>query len=64
VRGLLGPASRDPATPLVFNGTRDMVSDVWVSGRHLLNNRAFTRLDWSELAARVNAWPAPPTTGE
>jgi 5-methylthioadenosine/S-adenosylhomocysteine deaminase len=46
---------REPLTPLVFNGARDMVSDVWVSGRHLLNDGTFTRLDWSELAARVSA---------
>jgi 5-methylthioadenosine/S-adenosylhomocysteine deaminase len=64
IRASLGGAPHDPATPLVFHGSRDMVSDVWVSGRHLLDNGAFTRLDLSELAARVAAWPAPPTTGE
>ena len=37
---------------LVFNGGRDLVSDVWVAGRHLLSDRALTRLDWSELARR------------
>jgi hypothetical protein len=36
----------DPAAQLVWNGGRDIVSDVWVSGRHLLNDGAFTRLDW------------------
>jgi 5-methylthioadenosine/S-adenosylhomocysteine deaminase len=43
-------------TRLVFNGGRDLVSDVWVSGRHLLNDGAFTRLDWPELRARVDSW--------
>ena len=38
---------------LVFNGGRDTVSDVWVSGRQLLDGGAFTRLDWREVAARV-----------
>ncbi len=37
---------------LVFNGGRELVSDVWIAGRHLLNDRALTRLDWSELARR------------
>ncbi len=40
-------------TQLVFNGARDMVSDVWVSGRHLLNGGAFTRLDWPAVAMRL-----------
>jgi 5-methylthioadenosine/S-adenosylhomocysteine deaminase len=43
------------ATPLVFNGGRDLVSDVWVSGRHLVNSRAFTRLDWPLAAGRLAA---------
>ena len=44
----------DKAGQLVFNGGRDTVSDVWVSGRHLLDGGAFTRLDWREVAARIN----------
>lgn len=56
--------ARDPVTRLVFHGTRDLVSDVWVSGRQLLNGAKFTRLDWSELATRVRAWPGRPPTGE
>jgi 5-methylthioadenosine/S-adenosylhomocysteine deaminase len=58
------PPVCDPLTQLVFNGTRDIVSDVWVSGRHLLNGGAFTRLDWPELATRVRAWPTRAITGE
>jgi 5-methylthioadenosine/S-adenosylhomocysteine deaminase len=48
-------APSDAATGLVFSGGRDLVSDVWVSGRHLVNSRAFTRLDWPHAAARVKA---------
>jgi 5-methylthioadenosine/S-adenosylhomocysteine deaminase len=40
-------------TQLVFNGTRDRVSDVWVSGRQLLDGGTFTRLDWPKLAGRL-----------
>lgn len=47
----------DVARQLVHSGGRDLVTDVWVSGRQLLNQGCFTRLDWSGLAARVRAWP-------
>jgi 5-methylthioadenosine/S-adenosylhomocysteine deaminase len=50
-----GPA-HDPVTQLAFNGGRDIVSDVWVSGRQLLKGGAFTRLDWPGLAARLSSW--------
>jgi 5-methylthioadenosine/S-adenosylhomocysteine deaminase len=46
----------DPPVQLVFNGGRDIVSDVWVAGRQLLSGGALTRLDWSEVAARSQAW--------
>jgi 5-methylthioadenosine/S-adenosylhomocysteine deaminase len=52
-------AGHAPVTQLAFNGGRDIVSDVWVSGRHLLDGGAFTRLDWPELAARVSSWREP-----
>ncbi len=61
---LRGPALRrattlhpqDPAGDLLWSGGRDAVSDVWVSGRHLVNEGAFTRLDWPELMDRTHAW--------
>jgi 5-methylthioadenosine/S-adenosylhomocysteine deaminase len=58
IPGMLRPGA--PAVErLVFGGGRDLVSDVWVSGRHLLNERAFTRLDWSALAARIASRSVP-----
>jgi 5-methylthioadenosine/S-adenosylhomocysteine deaminase len=51
---LSGPTAElhaDPVARLVFHGNRDMVSDVWVAGRQLLSESAFTRLDWPEVAA-------------
>jgi 5-methylthioadenosine/S-adenosylhomocysteine deaminase len=54
----------DPVAQLVWNGGRDIVSDVWVSGRHLLNDGAFTRLDWPTVAARANDWREPPVRGD
>jgi 5-methylthioadenosine/S-adenosylhomocysteine deaminase len=61
-----GPATSppcDPVTQLVFCGGRDMVSDVWVAGRPLLVDREMTRLDWPQVAERVNAWAARLQTG-
>jgi 5-methylthioadenosine/S-adenosylhomocysteine deaminase len=57
---LLHPATQ-PATnviqQLVCEGGRDLVSDVWIGGRQLLNRGSFTRLDWAGLAERIGAWP-------
>ncbi len=43
----------EPLAQLLLAGGRDLVSDVWVAGRQLLCEGQFTRLDWSELAARL-----------
>ena len=48
------PSASGAAAALVFNGGRDIVSDVWVAGRQLLNEGAFTRLDWPDHALRAN----------
>jgi 5-methylthioadenosine/S-adenosylhomocysteine deaminase len=57
---LSGPAtdpSGDPVRQAVFCGGRDLVSDVWIAGRHLLSEGRFTRLDWPGLAARLREAP-------
>jgi 5-methylthioadenosine/S-adenosylhomocysteine deaminase len=71
-RGALGAApdaraicaAGAPLVELAFNGGRELVSDVWVAGRHLLNEGAFTRLDWGAVRARVTAWDSRSTTGD
>jgi 5-methylthioadenosine/S-adenosylhomocysteine deaminase len=58
---LSGPATQpvgDPLLQLVFGGGRDLVSDVWVAGRQLLSGGELTRLDWSDVSARSQAWTA------
>ena len=58
---LSGPATQpvgDPLAQLVFGGARDIVSDVWVAGRQLLSGGELTRLDWSDVAGRTQAWAA------
>jgi 5-methylthioadenosine/S-adenosylhomocysteine deaminase len=42
----------DPLAQLVFNGGRDLVSDVWVAGRQLLSDGELTRLDWFDVSTR------------
>ena len=61
---LSGPATQPPGDTLrqlMFAGGRDLVSDVWVAGRHLLVEGRFTRLDWPALAARLDPRQAPAT---
>jgi 5-methylthioadenosine/S-adenosylhomocysteine deaminase len=49
----------DPLRQLAQAGTRELVSDVWVAGRHLLVEGRLTRLDWPQLAARLAERPPP-----
>jgi 5-methylthioadenosine/S-adenosylhomocysteine deaminase len=53
-------APRDSSMPLHLAMGPAAVRDVWVAGRHLVNDGAYTRLDWPALASRVSAWA--PTT--
>ena len=41
---------------LVFNTSRNQVSDVWVKGRHLLKERSLTRLDEDEIIRKTRVW--------
>lgn len=48
----------EPLRQLALGGTRELVSDVWVAGRHLLVEGRLTRLDWPQLASRLTRRPA------
>jgi 5-methylthioadenosine/S-adenosylhomocysteine deaminase len=48
--------SYDIASTLVYAAGREHVSDVWVGGRRLLNQRSLTTLDMQDLAARAAHW--------
>jgi 5-methylthioadenosine/S-adenosylhomocysteine deaminase len=53
-----GPGARgsaDTLRALLLGAAHDLVSDVWVAGRQLICEGAFTRLDWPRLAARLDA---------
>ena len=45
-----------PISHLVYAVGRENVSDVWVAGRRLLDNRRLTTLDETELAAKAAFW--------
>lgn len=45
-----------PLSHLVYAVSRDRVTDVWVAGRHLLKDRAFTTLDADELGHKARRW--------
>jgi 5-methylthioadenosine/S-adenosylhomocysteine deaminase len=46
----------DPVSHLINVTGRDQVSDVWVGGERLVANRALTRIDVQDLAARTRFW--------
>ena len=45
-----------PISHLIYALGRENVSDVWVAGRRLLDNRRLTTLDETELAAKAAFW--------
>jgi len=46
----------DVISQLVYATRSDQVSDVWVAGRHQLDNGRFTQIDTDDLLARGNEW--------
>jgi 5-methylthioadenosine/S-adenosylhomocysteine deaminase len=46
----------DPPSSLVYTSSGSRVTDVWVSGKRLLNNRQLTTLDENDLIARAMNW--------
>ncbi len=46
----------DPVSHLVHVTGRDQVSDVWVAGERLVEDRVLTRIDVQDLAARARFW--------
>lgn len=46
----------DPVSSLVYAAHRQQVTDVWVSGRHLMKDRILTTLDLTELTSIAHTW--------
>lgn len=46
----------DPVSQLVYATGRDRVRDVWIAGRHVLDDRRLTTLDTKAIGARCDEW--------
>lgn len=46
----------DPVAAIVYSADRKQVTDTWVAGRRLLDNRRLTTLDESSILARARRW--------
>ncbi|HSD69837.1 MAG TPA: TRZ/ATZ family hydrolase [Woeseiaceae bacterium] len=46
----------DPLSQLVYATSSQQVCDVWVAGRHLVENGALTQVDRNEVLARTGEW--------
>jgi len=46
----------DPTAQLVYACNREQVSDVWVAGRHLVDNGSLTQVDEDEILQRSVEW--------
>jgi 5-methylthioadenosine/S-adenosylhomocysteine deaminase len=45
-----------PVSQMVYAGTRNQVTDVWVAGKQLLKNRELTALNEDEIKLKVRSW--------
>jgi 5-methylthioadenosine/S-adenosylhomocysteine deaminase len=46
----------DPISQIVYAASRQMVTDVWVAGKHLLKQRELTTINVVELLEKVDEW--------
>jgi 5-methylthioadenosine/S-adenosylhomocysteine deaminase len=46
----------DPVSQLVYTARADQVTDVWIAGRHQLDNGRLTQIDTDNLLERSNEW--------
>lgn len=46
----------DPVSHIVYASTRDQVTNVWVDGKHLLDNRELTTLDKAAIIENAKVW--------
>jgi 5-methylthioadenosine/S-adenosylhomocysteine deaminase len=56
--GLAQQPIYDPVSQLIYTSNRDCVEDVWVGGKHLLDNGRLTRLDEQRIIANARTWGA------
>ncbi len=45
-----------PESHVVYASSRDKITDVWINGQHLLNQRQLTRMDQHEILTKAQSW--------
>lgn len=56
---LAGPGQlpvHDPVSNLVYSASRDLVTDVWVAGEHLVEHGELTRMNLADIEASAREW--------
>ncbi|MBA3581801.1 MAG: TRZ/ATZ family hydrolase [Gammaproteobacteria bacterium] len=48
----------DPISQIVYAASSDQVSDVWIAGKHVLQNAQLTTLDETQIKQRASEWRA------
>jgi 5-methylthioadenosine/S-adenosylhomocysteine deaminase len=46
----------DPVSQLVYTARADQITDVWIAGKHQLDNGRLTQIDTNNLLERSNEW--------
>ena len=46
----------DPISQIVYTANRDQISDVWISGKQILNNKIVTTIDTNQSLQTVKTW--------
>ncbi len=62
--GLNNQPLYDPGSQLVYSARADQVSDVWIAGKHLLDNGKLVHIDTDKLLKRSNEWRDRLTTSK
>ncbi len=46
----------EPISSIIYSSNREQISDVWVQGKHLLNNRKLTTIDEKQVRQTAREW--------
>jgi len=46
----------DPISQIVYSASREQISDVWVNGKHIVQNKVLTTLDANKILTKAQHW--------
>ncbi len=46
----------DPISQIVYSASREQVTDVWVQGKHVVNNKKLTTIDLAKVLQNAHSW--------